>query len=223
MAPEVRLVPEVRVELTRGYPPTDFESAASTIPPLRHDSPRQCPSPNTRCGRPGKGGVDGRYKSVCGGCGGSGALALLAHSRRGRAAWGSMERKTGFEPATFSLARRRSTTEPLPLAPAGPAVGTGAEGTDRHWCRGTELNCRHRHFQCRALPPELPRPHFILKKALRRVKAISPLPTTTRPLHSRRYRATSAPGGPASPSIQRNTPASSRAMASRLNCRHTSR
>ena len=25
-----------------------------------------------------------------------------------------MERKTGFEPATFSLARRRSTTEPLP-------------------------------------------------------------------------------------------------------------
>jgi hypothetical protein len=26
-----------------------------------------------------------------------------------------MERKTGFEPATFALARRRSTTEPLPL------------------------------------------------------------------------------------------------------------
>ena len=28
-----------------------------------------------------------------------------------------MERKTGFEPATPSLARRCSTTEPLPLAP----------------------------------------------------------------------------------------------------------
>ena len=26
-----------------------------------------------------------------------------------------VERKTGFEPATFSLARRCSTTEPLPL------------------------------------------------------------------------------------------------------------
>ena len=26
-----------------------------------------------------------------------------------------LERKTGFEPATFALARRRSTTEPLPL------------------------------------------------------------------------------------------------------------
>ena len=28
--------------------------------------------------------------------------------------WRLMERKTGFEPATFALARRRSTTEPLP-------------------------------------------------------------------------------------------------------------
>ncbi len=26
-----------------------------------------------------------------------------------------------------------------------------------HRCRGTESNCRHRHFQCRALPTELPR------------------------------------------------------------------
>ena len=32
-----------------------------------------------------------------------------------------LERKTGFEPATFSLARRCSTPEPLPLVPApGP-------------------------------------------------------------------------------------------------------
>ena len=30
----------------------------------------------------------------------------------------SLERKTGFEPATFSLARRCSTTEPLPLVTA---------------------------------------------------------------------------------------------------------
>ena len=29
---------------------------------------------------------------------------------------GVLERKTGFEPATFSLARRRATTAPLPLA-----------------------------------------------------------------------------------------------------------
>ena len=31
-----------------------------------------------------------------------------------------MERKTGFEPVTFSLARRCSTTEPLPPGGAGP-------------------------------------------------------------------------------------------------------
>ena len=30
---------------------------------------------------------------------------------------GFLEREKGFEPSTFSLARRRSTPEPLPLAP----------------------------------------------------------------------------------------------------------
>ena len=29
-------------------------------------------------------------------------------------------------------------------------------------CRGTDSNCRHRHFQCRALPPELPRQGLLL-------------------------------------------------------------
>ena len=66
-----------------------------------------------------------------------------------------MERKTGFEPAISSLARRRFTTKPLPLNSAAHA------GRPRlitmQWCRGTDSNCRHRHFQCRALPPELPR------------------------------------------------------------------
>ncbi len=52
----------------------------------------------------------------------------------------SLERKTGFEPATFALARRCSTTEPLP-----------------QWCRRAELNCRHVDFQSTALPTELPR------------------------------------------------------------------
>ena len=65
-----------------------------------------------------------------------------------------MERKTGFEPAISSLARRRFTTKPLPLNSANA-------GRPRiiamQWCRGTDSNCRHRHFQCRALPPELPR------------------------------------------------------------------
>ena|GEM_PF-2905730 len=54
-----------------------------------------------------------------------------------------MERKTGFEPATSSLARRHSTTELLPLAFL--------------WCRGPELNWGHADFQSAALPTELPR------------------------------------------------------------------
>ena len=54
-----------------------------------------------------------------------------------------MERKMGFEPTTLSLARRCSTTEPLPLtAPAG----------NLPWCRGSELNRRHVDFQSTALP-----------------------------------------------------------------------
>ena len=45
-----------------------------------------------------------------------------------------MERKTGFEPATFSLARRCSTTEPLPLVYSGSGslpVERCAEGQNR--------------------------------------------------------------------------------------------
>ncbi len=55
-----------------------------------------------------------------------------------------MERKTGFEPATLSLARRCSTAEPLPLR-----------------CRGPELNWGHLDFQSSALPTELPRPALL--------------------------------------------------------------
>ena len=46
--------------------------------------------------------------------GNSCATGRVSGSTRGRRA-GSLERKTGFEPATLSLARRCSTTEPLPL------------------------------------------------------------------------------------------------------------
>ena len=52
-----------------------------------------------------------------------------------------MERKTRFELATFTLARWRSTTEPLP----------------QKWCLRTESNHRHRDFQSLALPTELQR------------------------------------------------------------------
>ena len=58
----------------------------------------------------------------------------------------------GFEPTTFSLARRRSTTEPR------PRVGLVS---DRE-CRDTESNCGHRDFQSRALPTELSRPDVLL-------------------------------------------------------------
>ena len=71
-----------------------------------------------------------------------------------------MERKTGFEPATFSLARRCSTTEPLPPARYDPSLTpppglrNAALGAMR--CRDPDLNWGHLHFQCSALPTELP-------------------------------------------------------------------
>ena len=43
---------------------------------------------------------------------------------------GGLERKMGFEPTTFSLARRCSTTEPLPLAKGVVDAGC-AEGQSR--------------------------------------------------------------------------------------------
>src|SRR5512141_45176 len=55
----------------------------------------------------------------------------------------------GFEPTTFSLARRRSTTEPRPQVLAYLA---GRE------CRDPGSNWGHRDFQSRALPTELSRP-----------------------------------------------------------------
>ena len=61
-----------------------------------------------------------------------------------------LERQTGFEPATFSLARRHSTTELLP----------------QFWCRGTGSNRRRRALQALALPTELPRLHFLNNRLL---------------------------------------------------------
>src|SRR5512146_2999121 len=63
-----------------------------------------------------------------------------------------LERAMGFEPTTFSLARRRSTTEPRPLVLATPA---GRE------CRDPGSDWGHRDFQSRALPTELSRPEVI--------------------------------------------------------------
>ena len=54
-----------------------------------------------------------------------------------------------------TLARRRSTTEPLPLASLPTVPGAYSRGSAA--CRGPESNWRHQHFQCCALPTELPR------------------------------------------------------------------
>ena len=56
-----------------------------------------------------------------------------------------MERKTGLEPATPTLARLCSTTELLPLL-------------SKRWWRDPELNWGHADFQSAALPTELSRP-----------------------------------------------------------------
>ena len=55
-----------------------------------------------------------------------------------------LERKTGFEPATLSLARRYSTTEPLPL-----------NDSPQKWWAMTGSNRRHLACKASALPAEL--------------------------------------------------------------------
>ena len=65
-----------------------------------------------------------------------------------------LERKTRFELATLALARRCSTTEPLPHIKLG--------------CLEPESNQRHEDFQSSALPTELSR----LKKERRRRDSI---------------------------------------------------
>ena len=57
-----------------------------------------------------------------------------------------LERKTRFELATFTLARWRSTTEPLPH-----------HNRTENWCLRVESNRRHKDFQSFALPTELQR------------------------------------------------------------------
>ena len=64
------------------------------------------------------------------------------------------ERAMGFEPTTFSLARRRTTTVLRPQS-----VNVHRE------CRDTESNCGHRDFQSRALPTELSRRYSVIKRA----------------------------------------------------------
>ena len=60
-----------------------------------------------------------------------------------------MERKTGFEPATPTLARLCSTPELLP-----PLISVFI------WWRDPESNWGHADFQSAALPTELSRPFF---------------------------------------------------------------
>ncbi len=58
------------------------------------------------------------------------------------------ERAMGFEPTTFSLARRRTTTV------LRPQITTYVPGRE---CRDPGSNWGHRDFQSRALPTELSR------------------------------------------------------------------
>ena len=72
----------------------------------------------------------------------------------------SLERATGFEPVAFSLARRRSTTEPRPRTCC-------LHVKKDNQCQDPDLNWGHLHFQCSALPTELSRrdkgPSYLLK------------------------------------------------------------
>jgi hypothetical protein len=48
----------------------------------------------------------------------------------------------------------------VPGAQRNPLIRVGFESNS--WCRGAESNCRHRGFQPRALPTELPRRRLIV-------------------------------------------------------------
>ena len=56
--------------------------------------------------------------------------ALTSWLRRHRSPMGIMERKTGFEPATSSLARRRSTAELLPHGRYSTSSPTPVQGVE---------------------------------------------------------------------------------------------
>ena len=104
-----------------------FERGASAIPPLRPN-----PADDARAAGSHRRGGDDRIRT---GDRGFADLRLATWPRRQR-----MERKTGFEPATFSLARRCSTAEPLPLGSRSMQL----------WCRGRDLNS---YGRC-PLPPQ---------------------------------------------------------------------
>ena len=106
---------------------------------------------------------------------------------------GEMERKTGFEPATFSLARRRATTAPLPLEQLrslrrppgwwarGPERRLGREphqaSATMRWCRGGDSNSyahyEHSALNAACLPVPPPR-HRHEKSALAGVEGLEP-------------------------------------------------
>ena len=109
-------------------PSTVFETVASTIPPLR----RQV-------------GYNGARAALCPGRAGRAPI----QERTGVGTWEmKLERKTGFEPTTFSLARR-----PLPLSHFRPRKHRPCSLVPR-----PRLELGTQHFQCCALPTELPRP-----------------------------------------------------------------
>ena len=95
-----------------------FETIASTIPPLRPVVSMIHAGPFRRGPPCRKGGLLSRKARA----------SERPTDYRGPAAF-QMERKTGFEPATFSLARRRATAAPLPLD--SPPRDAGAEAQTR--------------------------------------------------------------------------------------------
>ena len=124
------------IEPIRPIRPAEFKSAASAFPPPPRGDSKRLIAP-------------GCYQPICteATTGFEPVMAVLqtAAFPLGYVAVNG-ERAMGFEPMTFSLARRCSTTEPRPH-------------TDYPYCecRSPDLNWGPFDFQSNALPTELPR------------------------------------------------------------------
>ena len=147
-------------------PSTVFETVASTLPPLRRDSD-----------------YSGAH------CAGSASRVWL---RATDAQDIRFEGRRSYGDGSWS---GRRDLNPRPSPWQGDALPLSHFRSCQHraltgWCRGPDLNWGHQHFQCCALPTELPRPGH--SHATERSGACQPAWAVTRAL--RPGRACASPG-----------------------------
>ncbi len=84
------------------------------------------------------------------------ALRPTAEAGAGSRAAPQQEGGNIIRPQAQLSQRAASGPEPVLLS-SGPIRSSSRGVRKKGWCRGADSNCRHLHFQCSALPTELPR------------------------------------------------------------------